>query len=1254
MVVAANQAGNANYAAATQVTQSIVVTAISLNFNVGAMSFSSVPLGSTSPDQTLILSNPYSAAATITSIQASGDFSATNNCPAIAPMGTCSVNITFTPTAAGARTGTLTVMDAQSNSPQSIALTGTGTAAGILVVPAKLNFGSQIVSTTSNAQPITIMNTGSVTLTISNVASNGDFVTSGDCASIPAGSNCSLAVAFTPTATGARTGMVTLTGDAGGGAQSQVINLSATGTAAGATLTPSVQTFASTLIGTSTPALNVVLSNTGTGNMTGIGVTTLGDFIQTNTCAATLAPGASCIISVVYAPTIAGTESGELAVTSNLDPQIVSLAGTGLAPGASLNTAQLVYGGQLVGTSSPAQTAIFSNTGSTSINITSVTPSSNFTDTTNCSGPLASGATCSINILFTPVATGSLHGTVTITDTGGTQVVTTQGQGASQGLAVTPSFVTFGAQENGSASQAQTLTLTNTGTAPLTLNPVTISTDFSQANQCPATLPAGASCTISLSFTPTAVGALSGSLVASDAGGLVTAFAALRGQGTPPGVAASPANLFFGSLPVGTVSQAQTITVTNTSSAPVGIGTVSGRGDFAATGTCSGRTIAPGDYCVMSVTITPTTVGTRTGEIQFSDNAGGAHLVALSGAGQQAGVSVFPTNLAFGSYPFVLPAQAATASGTPLSVTLVNTSSAALQLGGYRIQGDFTESDSCGITLAAGAACTLTLQFVPTALGQRTGALTITDHSGADLQMISLLGYGAPQGLTLSPPVLNFGVNTIGQASTAQTATLANNTGQAITDLAITSSGEFGDSNNCGTALANGATCTLQIRVTPQTLGAITGAIGISSAGFAVAQVRKAGIRPEAADAGSSNKVGVVAVLAQTVTEQNATVQLQFATAPAPAITSGGNAGSHVTVQEDDSSGNAVPATDTITLSVAGPGGYSRSYTAAAAGGIAAFNLNSDALTVAGSYIYTASVVSNPAIRPTVASVTVTEGGPMVSAAAVTVTSSTPESLLQNAITFTATVSAPGGMPTGTVNFADGTTVLGSAPLAAGMAMFTTSSLAAGSHVITAIYSGDASHTGATSATLAQLVIDFSLKSSSAGGLPAQSVLPGGTATYTVTITPTAGTAFPVPTILTVSGLPAGATAALPTTPWARLTGTSWQLPGNTVLTDVSLTFALPPQAANAAGSHAPPGGFPHSLWGIVLLPFAGKLRRRGKRMGRTIFCLWLLAAAAITGLNGCASGNGFFGQQPKTYAVTVTVTAGTLSHSTNLTLTVE
>jgi hypothetical protein len=276
------------------------------------------------------------------------------------------------------------------------------------------------------------------------------------------------------------------------------------------------------------------------------------------------------------------------------------------------------------------------------------------------------------------------------------------------------------------------------------------------------------------------------------------------------------------------------------------------------------------------------------------------------------------------------------------------------------------------------------------------------------------------------------------------------------------------------------------------------------------------------------------------------------------------------------------------------------------------------------------------------------------------IAASSSESMLNSAVTFTATVSRMAGTPTGTVNFEDGTTVLGSAALSAGVCTFTTSSLAAGSHAITAVYSGDANDVGSSSAAVAELVIDFALSASgasSSGSGAAQTVLPGGSATYTIALAPTAGTTLPTAATLTVTGLPTGATAAITPSTWTPLTALSWQLPANTSLADVSLTFDIPLQTASAH-TVTDPNAFsrtlPPLLLSLLLLPLAGKLRRAGKRMS-TILLLVLLAAgaAATTGLTGCGAGNGFFAQPQKAYIVTITVTAGSLSHSTNVTLTV-
>ena len=1151
--------GDADFAATTSTAQSVTVLSPSLSANVTGLNFGSQPTGTTSAAQTVVLGNSYGLPITVTGIEASGDYTAAGNCSAIAAHTTCSVNVTFTPGNSGVRSGSLTVAIAQSGSLLTVPLTGIGTAPGIQVTPTVVSFGSQAVFSASAGQNITILNTGTANLLLSNVATTGDFSTIGSCATIPAGSNCNLTVVFSPTATGARTGTVTFTDNAGNSNQSQLVNLTGLGTVAGAQMTPSSLVFPSTVVGSTGFVLNTTLTNTGTAALTGISMTTLGDFSQTNTCPATLVPAASCIVVLTYAPTVAGVETGSLIVADNLGAQSVSLAGTSLAPGASLSTAQLVFGGQLVNTSSAAQTILFTNTGIAAVTVASVAPTANFSDTTNCIGSIGPGASCSVNVFFAPTVTGSRSGTVTIADSAGTQIVTAQGLGEIPGLAVTPSFAIFGAQVVGTTSQAQTLTAKNTGTTSLALNPIVVSSNFTESDQCSSALAPGASCSISLSFSPTSTGALSGSMVISDTTGAVSTLVTLSGQGALPGIDASPSTLSFGSLSVGTTSQAQTVTVSNTGSAPLQIGAVSGAGDFAETDNCAAQTIAPGSYCVLNVTMTPSTTGTRTGTIQIDDNADGAHLIALSGMGQQAGVDISPTSLAFGSSPIVSSAQASSTAGTSLSVTITNTGNGPLSLSALSTQGDFSESNSCGSTIAAGAVCTLTVTFVPTALGHRTGTLTITDNAAGGTQSVSLAGDGSPGGLTISPPVLNYGVQTVGIPSQPQTATLSNNTGEAIDNLVISASGEYSETNNCGSTLPNGASCTLQITVTPVTEGAITGTITVAGTLIALnssAATNPAGIGNNAAPSGSALSLGVVAVSASAIP---------------PGISL------------------SIPDL-TFTLSVVGSPGTGQTVTLTNTGSASSLTGLAISGTDIAEFPFTTTCT---AILAAQASCTIT-------------------------IQFTPSQT---GLRVGTLNIAANGGISAAIP-----------------------ESGNA-------------VTDFTISSVNAtSGGASQSISPGGTASYTIAIIPTMGTSFLTPTVLSVSGQPSGAVASIGTGPWTQLTSTSWQLPANTTLQNLTLSFNVPAQSASATRRFTPLRTIPPILWGILLLPFAARLRRTGKRLARVLSLplLALAGVAAIATLSGCGSNNGFFGQPQQTYTITVTATTGTLTHSSQVTLTVQ
>jgi hypothetical protein len=273
--------------------------------------------------------------------------------------------------------------------------------------------------------------------------------------------------------------------------------------------------------------------------------------------------------------------------------------------------------------------------------------------------------------------------------------------------------------------------------------------------------------------------------------------------------------------------------------------------------------------------------------------------------------------------------------------------------------------------------------------------------------------------------------------------------------------------------------------------------------------------------------------------------------------------------------------------------------------------------------------------------------------------------LLQNPVTYTATVSSKAGLPTGTVTFSDGGTAItacASTPVtvSTGLASCAVTYTATGTHSITALYSGDTNFLAAgPSNTVSQAAIDINWGNPAAS----ETILPGGTATYSFPIAPSSGTTFPSPVTFTVTSspaLPSGTTMTLTPSAWVFNSNNpwSWTLPANTALpSNTVLSIQLPQTTAYAqpAGGNLVTRLAPFSL-ALILLPFAGRLRKSGKRLGRLLAVVLLAGAGAATlaGLSGCGSNTGFFAQAQQSYTVTVTVSSGALSHTSNLTLTVE
>ena len=317
-------------------------------------------------------------------------------------------------------------------------------------------------------------------------------------------------------------------------------------------------------------------------------------------------------------------------------------------------------------------------------------------------------------------------------------------------------------------------------------------------------------------------------------------------------------------------------------------------------------------------------------------------------------------------------------------------------------------------------------------------------------------------------------------------------------------------------------------------------------------------------------------------------------------------------------------------------------YTASSASGTA--QVTSSTILTAGSYTLTASF--QPADSQTYKAATATSKLTVSQILpAITLFSSVNPTLVQNATTLTATVSSTVSTPTGTVTFLDGTSSLGTGTLSNGVATLSASTLAVGTHSMTAVYSGDANFLTATSSAVSELVQDFNLNLTSTSGA-SQTVLPGGTATYSFTFSPVGGSTFPAAVNLAVSGLPTGATYTL--TPTTIASGAS----------STGVTLSITAAQQHASLEHTKPfgGGLASIALGLLALPFAGRIRRRAGRLTQLVAMLLLLVGglAGAAALSGCGTGNGFLSQSEKSYTVTITGTSGALTRSTTVTLTVE
>ena len=729
-------------------------------------------IGTYTGAKTVTVTNAQSIALTISSIAVGSNFvESASTCPispsTMAAGASCTVSVEFRPLSQGTLSASLTIDDDAAGSPQTAPLSGAGVVGPILFSPTSLTFSGVAAGSVSPTQTATLTNTASSALAI-GISKWGLFNETNNCpSSLASQASCTVSVTFNPTSNGTFSGAVAVKY----GTSSDDLFLGGTtesGSTGGVTLTPTSSSYGSEQVGSTSSAYTFTLIN---GNSTPLTIssagTNLSDYSTSTNCPLspnTLATKSSCDILVSFDPTTTGTRNATLTVSHNAagSPATASLTGTGTTSAPStpvaFSPASLSFANTYIGTPSGAKSVSITNGQSVALNISSIAVSSNFVESANncpiSPSTLAAGASCTVSVKFEPLSQGSLSGTISVTDnaSGSPQSVPLSGVGTVGPFLYSPTSLTFGTTTPGTASAAQTATLTNTTSSAQTIRNLSQWGQFDETSNCPSTLAATASCTVSVTFHPTntalQTGAvqvnyatysgddlfLTGNDAASGSGG---------GGGSGGSVTLTPTSSSFGSEQVGTRSSAQTFSLTNGDSTALTIASVStSLSDFTSSTNCplSPNTLASQASCGISVTFDPTTAGTRSGTLTVNHNATGSPATAtLTGTGTTSGsgggVLVLSTSsLDFGGEPLTQPSA-------PQTITIANQSSSPDTIKSIGVSNaSYTQTNTCIGTLAPNATCGVSVTFDPQTTGTITGSVSVASSGSSTAQYVYLSG----------------------------------------------------------------------------------------------------------------------------------------------------------------------------------------------------------------------------------------------------------------------------------------------------------------------------------------------------------------------------------------------------------------------------------------------------------------------------------------------------------------------------------
>jgi pimeloyl-ACP methyl ester carboxylesterase len=607
----------------------------------------------------------------------------------VTPGSSCSLDVVFAPTQRGKRQATLTVPSDDPKTPATASLSGSGVQPVASLTPTKQQFGEQAVGTSSKPATFTIANTGNADLHVNQAALGG---TNTDQFSVPTDADhcsgqtvapnatCTVDVVFAPTVTGKQQANLQVTSD--DPASPATASLVGTGTQPAASLSPDQHDFAQIITGNLSAPTTFTVTNKGSADLH-VGTVTL-DGTDPDQFAApanndhcsnqTVAPGRSCTLDVLFAPTTPGSKQATLTIASDdpASPATASLSGTGEAPPTPSPT-------EVPPTATPSPTPTPTEA-PTPTEIPTIAPTEAPTPTEVPTEAPTVAPTEAPTIAPTPSPTPTPSPSPSPSPSPTPSPTPEPTPVPVPAASLSTDKHAFGAHLVGTTTDPFTFTVTNSGNADLHVGTVALSgTDAGQfavptgSDQCSGqTVVPGASCDVGVVFAPTGTGKKQASGVISSDDPASPASAAVSGTGAQPAASLAPVENAFGKQVVGTTSGPATFTLTNTGNADLHVGAASLDGPAADqfivpsdADHCSGQTIAPAATCTVDVVFAPTATGQQQATLTIpSDDPASPATAPLSGKGQAAATPTPEPTVAPTEAPSPTPAPTKTPKPT--------------------------------------------------------------------------------------------------------------------------------------------------------------------------------------------------------------------------------------------------------------------------------------------------------------------------------------------------------------------------------------------------------------------------------------------------------------------------------------------------------------------------------------------------------------------------------------------------------------